>query len=147
MQKKTNCCRLSSSSAVQIHLSPVSFTRKIFLPIESNFYLQKVLIFLCLLQRSTAGCSMFSGCSWVCACEVKVWWSRMSNLLENAFLVLLTRCLQITGLNFTKTSTLIHFGTNMNSAFWGQKVKGQGHSTIKGPAGGGIQSYRLCVEF
>jgi len=34
----------------------------------------------------------------------------------------------------------------MNINFWGQKVKGQGHSVTKGPAGGSIQSSMLYIK-
>jgi len=71
-----------------------------------------------------------------------------SNMLENA---LLAKCniLKITGLNFTKLSALLYFGTRMNASILGSKViNAESHSvTKKCPAGGAVQSSMLWIEF
>ena len=68
-----------------------------------------------------------------------------SNVLETAlFGVVKCDILKITGLNFTKLSALVHFGTRMNVSIFVSEGQSQ---RAKGSAGGGVQSLTLCVQF
>jgi len=64
------------------------------------------------------------------------------------FLALLTQYLETYWTEFQQTCSIdVFWDKDERVTFWDQKVKGQGHSMTKGPAGGGIESLMLCIEF
>jgi len=95
-----------------------------------------ILLLLCLRQRSAAGRVVVSGCLWVCL-SVCPYVPKVVNTLS-------WKELDVFSPNF-QLCAVWDKGERFN--FWGQKVKGQGHSMTKDPASRGIQSLMLCVEF
>ena len=64
------------------------------------------------------------------------------------FLALLMRHPETYWNDFRQTHSVdAHWDNDERINFWDQKVKGQGHSMTKGPAGRGIQSSTLCIKF
>ena len=71
-----------------------------------------------------------------------------SKVLENALLASSTWCLKNRWTEFHQTFSDDAFcDKDEHVSFGGRKVKGQGHSMPKGPAGGITQSLAPCVEF
>ena len=70
-----------------------------------------------------------------------------SNVSENALLSSLVQCLENYRTEFHQTFSIDAFWDKDECAnFWGQKVKSQGQSVTKGPAGGSIQSFMPGVK-